>query len=417
MFIQSLRYSLNGLRQKITIDNSYLLVVITFNFLIFSFHSSTAQTNVPDSTFKPVGKLWGLAFGDYYYKAHADLLNRGGSNQYTNIEKGRNAFQFRRVYLGYNYELSAKFSAELVLAAEDNVNVKGVSSGDLLSNNKLSFYIKQANLRWKNIWKGTDLVLGQSATPVFPMSSEQIWGYRSIERTIADIRRTPSSDMGISLQGKFDPDKGNYGYNLMIANGTGAKPENDKYKWFYSDVYAKLFDKKILVDLYADYQRLNWSPTFHHSRNMVKGLIAYTSTNFNFGVEGFINNGKSDISGTKGTVTDTLNAKAKGLSLFARGVITQNKLGYFARFDTYNPYSNYSDGAYSSYKGFTSSYDPNNKEQFITAGLDFTPMKNVHFMPNIWYNRYNAQPSNSTGASKHDYDLVYRASFYFQFGR
>jgi len=38
-------------------------------------------------------------FGDLYYKAHADTLNRGAVNQYTGIPKNKNAFQIRRVYL------------------------------------------------------------------------------------------------------------------------------------------------------------------------------------------------------------------------------------------------------------------------------------------------------------------------------
>src|SRR5437763_6895117 len=190
--------------------------------LIFGILNPALAQQSTDTSFKTSGKLWGYAFGDYYYKSHADALNRGGSNQYSGIEEGRNAFQFRRIYLGYNYDISPKFAAEMLLAAEDNVsNSAGATSGDLLSNNKLSFYIKLANIRWKNIWKGTDLVVGQAATPAFPLLSEAIWGYRSIERTVADIRRTPSYDLGATLQGKFDS-KGNYGYNLMVGNGTSA---------------------------------------------------------------------------------------------------------------------------------------------------------------------------------------------------
>ena len=67
------------------------------------------------------------------------------------------------------------------------------------------------------------------------------------------------------------------------------------------------------------------------------------------------------------------------------------------------------------YKGNTSNYnDPNTKEQFITAGLDFTPAKNVHLMPNIWYNKYTNQgPANLYNS----YDLVYRVTFYYVFGK
>ncbi len=363
------------------------------------------------------GRLWGYSFGDFYYKAHSDSLVRGGANQYTGVPAKRNAFAFRRIYLGYDYNITKKFSAELLLAAEDNFNQTSLSgttttSGDLLTNNKISFYIKLANIRWKNIWRNTDLVVGQVSTPSFPLLTEKIWSYRSIERTIADVRRTPSYDLGVTLQGKFD-NKGNYGYNLMVGNGTSAKPENDKFKWFYGDVYAMFLNKKLVFDLYADYQRLNWIDGFHHSRNMVKGFAAYTTPKITVGVEAFINHGKNDVVGINGTINDTTDANATGLSTYIRGSIIKNKLGFFARFDTYNPDTKYDNTAFTKYAGLTSAYEPNNKENFITAGLDFTPVKNVHFMPNIWYSQYKTQQS----VSNTDHDLVYRATFYFVFGK
>lgn len=388
--------------------------------MLFVSHAVFAQQSPTpvDSSFKPSGKLWGYTFGDYYYKAHADALNRGGANQYSNIESGRNAFQFRRIYLGYNYDIHPKFSAELLLAAEDNVaNRTGAISGDLLSNNKLSFYIKQANLRWKNIWKGTDLVVGQMSTPAFALVVEPVWGYRSIERTILDVRRIPSFDLGVALQGKFDPAAGNYGYNLMVSNGTSARPENDKYKWFQADVFAKFLDKRLVFDLYADYHRLNWSPGFHHERNIVKGFAAYTTPALTLGAEAFISHGQKDVVGMQGSASDTLTANAKGLSTFVRGRIIQDKLNFFARADWFNPDVNYNESNYETYKGLTSTFEPNNKETFLTAGLDFTPMKNVHFMPNVWYNQYRSERRAVNDAAKHDYDLVYRVTFHYVFGR
>ncbi len=93
-------------------------------------------------------------------------------------------FQFRRIYLGYDYNISKKFSAELLLAAEDNFPPgappvgsaagttttfsAGNSTGDLLANQKLTFYIKNMNIRWKGIWKGTDLVVGEHVNTIFP---------------------------------------------------------------------------------------------------------------------------------------------------------------------------------------------------------------------------------------------------------
>lgn len=386
-----------------------------------------------DSAFKAgrpnSGRVWGYAFGDYYYKGHADTLNRGGSNQYTGIPEGRNEFQMRRIYLGYDYNITQKFSAELLLAAEDNITTgSGTTSGDLLADNKFAFYVKLANIRWKNIWKGTDLAVGQVSTPAFPLISERIWNYRSVERTIADIRRTPSFDFGATLQGKFDPKKGNYGYDLMVGNGSSARPENDNFKWFYGDVYAFFFNKKLVVDLYADYEKLNWTSSWHHSRQMVKGYVAYSfpSTNnadtsaLTIAVEGFINNLKQDNFATKiSGGTDTLDAVAKGISVYVHGSIVPNKLRFFARYDAFNPTNKIDNNVYASYKGNTSNYsDLVTKEQFITAGLDYMPVKKVHFMPNVWYNSYKYQgPDKGTSTPYNSHDLVYRLTFYFVFGK
>lgn len=379
-------------------------------------HMAVQAQNAPaDTAFKPSGKLWGYTFGDYYYKPHSDLHNRG-TNQYAGVEEGKNAFQLRRVYLGYQYNMHPEFSAELLLAAEDNkVNRAGVASGDLLSSNKLAFFIKYANVRWKNIWKGTDLVVGQMATPAFSLVIDPVWSYRSIERTLADMRRTPSYDLGAALQGRLDAN-GRFGYNILVGNGTGSRPENNKFKRFYGDVYAKFFDKKLIFDLYADYERLHWLPGFHHSRNMVKGFAAYTTPAFTIGVEAFISHGRQDVAGINGTINDTLNAQSKAASAFVHGTIIKDKLRYFARTDYYNPDTKYNNKIYTSYKGFSPSYEPNNNEQLIIAGLDFTPVKNVHFMPNIWYNRYISKQAAAGGALR-DYDLVYRITFYYVYGR
>ena len=217
-------------------------IIATFTILLFSMGSAKAQFLLnSDSAFKAgapnSGRIWGYVFGDYYYKAHSDSLNRGGNNQYTGVPQGRNAFQFRRIYLGYDYNISNKFSAELLLAAEDNFAAFNPGSataatGDETFNNKLSFFIKLANIRWKNIWKGTDLVIGEQATPSFPLLSEKIWSYRSIERTVADIRRTPSYDLGAGLQGVFDPKTKNFGYDILVANGSSAKAASTSFKWF-----------------------------------------------------------------------------------------------------------------------------------------------------------------------------------------
>ena len=425
----------------------FLTTLVVFLFFGLSANAQAFLNN--DSAFKAgtdnSGRIWGYMFGDYYYKPHSDSLNRGGGNQYTGIPQNRNAFQFRRIYLGYDFNFNKKFSSELLLAAEDNFPAfnppsSTAASGDQLSNSKETFFIKLANIRVKNIWKGTDLVVGEQFTPAFAMLSEKVWNYRSVERTISDIRRTPSYDLGVGLQGTFDPKTKNFGYNLLMATGNSDKPASNSFKWFYGDIYGYFLDKKIIVDVYADYERLNWAPTWHHDRQMIKGFIAYNSQPITIGVEGYINNMKGD---TKATLiaggADTIATKAAGISFFVHGDIVKNKLRYFARVDTYNPNKNINTGMYSAYSGVsspggyntvgyhmtyssstgaptaaTANTDPTSKETFITAGLDYMPYKNIHFEPNIWYNSYSSQLAN---VSNKDHDMVWRLTFFFVFGK
>src|SRR5882762_9052431 len=103
-----------------------ILIIAVLSFLTIASQAQYLWNS--DSAFKAgtanSGRIWGYMFGDYYLKGHSDSLNRGGSNQYsgTNFPKNKSAFQFRRIYLGYDYNITNKFSAELLLAAEDNSN-------------------------------------------------------------------------------------------------------------------------------------------------------------------------------------------------------------------------------------------------------------------------------------------------------
>ena len=436
----------------------HLLLIAVFAFLTIASHAQTSFLN-NDSAYKAgapsSGRIWGYVFGDFYYKSHSDSLNRGGNNQYTGIPQSRNAFQFRRIYLGYDFNFNKKFSTELLLAAEDNfpafnppTPTNTAPSGDETLNNKETFFIKLANLRIHNLWKGTDLLIGEQTTPTFAMMSEKVWNYRSIERTTTDIRRTSSYDMGVGLNGTFDPATKNFGYNLLVATGNGDKPEATSFKFFYGDVYGFFLDKHIVVDLYADYNRLNWQPGWHHDRQMLKGFVAYNSSPITVGVEGWINNIRADTKATfitpqNGAKADTITTKAEGISFFAHGDIIPTKLRWFARVDFYNPNKNVNNSVYNGYAGISSpngynsvgykltyspstgaptasvaTVDPTSKETFVTGGLDFMPYPNIHIEPNIWYTHYASQLTNTyAGWGPNNQDVVWRVTFFFVFGR
>ncbi len=265
-------------------------------------------------------------------------MARGGSKQHTSIPQGRTKIQMRWIYLGYDFNISRTFSTAILLAAEDYITTgTGTTNGEFLADIKLAFYIKLINLRWKNIWKATDLVLGQVGTPAYSIFTEQIWGYRPIDWRVTDIRRTPSCDSGITVQCKYGKD-GRSGYYVRAGNGTSARPENDNFRWYNADVWALFINRKLTFDVYVDYEKLNDIPSWHHSRSMIKGFASYSTPAFTFGIEGYLNNLKNEDFATRITVgTDTWSGTAKGISLFANGVFIPKRLKWFVRFDRFNP--------------------------------------------------------------------------------
>ncbi|MCC6637418.1 MAG: hypothetical protein IT278_06780, partial [Ignavibacteriaceae bacterium] len=100
-------------------------------------------------------------------------------------------------------------------------------------NNKFALFLKEVNIKWSEIFAGSDLVLGLQPPPTYGVS-EAYWENRFLEKTQLDLRKiSPSSDLGISLQGNLWGD-GMLKYRLMFGNGNGNSPELDKHKRLYS---------------------------------------------------------------------------------------------------------------------------------------------------------------------------------------
>jgi hypothetical protein len=375
------------------------LQLIFVSLFLMSTVAFSQQNDTTKKEFKPSGKLWGYVFGDFTYKAHTNSLNMSNT-QYASMPKDNTSFEFRRIYLGYDYDISEKFATQLLLAYE--------GSTFTLDNNR-SFYIKSANIRWKNIFHNSDLVFGQTATPTFATTSEPVWGYRALEKTIMDMRKIGgSNDVGISLQGKFN-DRGDYGYNIMIGNGSGAAVETNKFKKFYGDVYAKFLDQKLLIDLGADNEMSQFKP-YKKGKTTLKAFAAYQTKMFTLGVEAFQQVQQNNTTFTNASAQpDTANAVAAGISIFARGTLVKNKLNFALRYDNYNP-----DTKFKSSNTYKSSYTFF-KESFFLVGLDFMPNKNVHIMPNLWYDGYSNKATAQNNLAKSSNDVAARLTVYYIF--
>ncbi len=334
-------------------------------------HAQTKQTR---EEFKPGGKFSMQFFGDYYYKFAGDS-HPFSTAEYADEPKNFNAFDIRRLYLGYAYDFTPKISGKVIVAHE----------GNTLAGGKRTFYLKVAQLEVRNIIPLGNLIVGETGTPTFSTFTQKIWGYRSVEKSMPGMRKFgTSNDLGVALTGSFSDDK-TIGYMLMVGNGNDSRKESDAYKKVYAEVHAKL-DNKYLLEIYADYEGGDDNGT-DRSRTTLKGFAGYQTPDITLGLS-FIKQWRNN------EIFPGLDSNPTGISVFTHGRLAGDRLKGFARYDFYD-------------SDFSTAYN----EQFILFGLDYLVAADIHFMPNVWINTYSAK----RGANALDADVVGRVTLSYTF--
>ncbi|MDZ7778067.1 MAG: hypothetical protein U5L09_21845 [Bacteroidales bacterium] len=119
--------------------------------------SSFAQEENAVSKFLNSGDAYAKMFFEYFYMQQGDDTYPGRSH-FSQNETGDNAFSFRRVYLGYEHTFSEKFLGKVQMQMTDLT---------MLEKGQRAFFLKEANITWKNIYPLADLIIGHSLTPVW----------------------------------------------------------------------------------------------------------------------------------------------------------------------------------------------------------------------------------------------------------
>jgi hypothetical protein len=338
--------------------------------LVFS-HPLTAQDSV--ST-QPKGKFSGYMFGDYYYNVQ----------QKDTSKKDLNGFQFRRIYFTYDYAIAPNFDTRFRLEA---------SQAELFSNGKIGVFVKDAWLKWKNIFDGSDFVFGMSPTPTYE-ASEDVWGYRPLEKTIMDLRGIVAPrDIGVDLKGKLIGN-GTVNYWLKVGNNSGNVPESDKFKRFYGQIHIKPTPQVQLIAS-ADFDAgpritdLSGQPRDHNGINL-SGFAGYREPNkYSLGIEGFYRTIQNNFHDPVKEALALDDQTTIGVSLFAWGAVSDD-VRLVGRFDLFDP---------------NTSLDKDGIYLFIGA-LDYAPSADVHIMPNIYFQSYQADFAS---------DVIARITFYYIF--
>ncbi len=331
----------------------------------------------------PHGRISGQVFAEYYYNvvggprhaynaAGADTLNSPNIDGVKPIGRDLNGFQIRRVYLQLDSDLSARVSSRLRLEADGR---------SLTSDGKVGVALKTAHLHVRRAVPQGDLIFGLLDTPTWDLS-EEIWQYRSVEKTIADFRGIGGrADFGAALRGSLDGAK-HVGYAAMIGNGAGQRPEDNRHKKLYLalPVNAGAFR----LEPYADYE----SGPGSKDRATYKLFAGYVRAAAAIGIEALDRVNHRPEGG---------NQEPRGLSIFARAVVPAN-LAAFARLDLWQPDRRARDRVDS---------------QLWIVGLDWRPVTDLHVMPNVEATQYLAR---GAGVVPSHHDLQARVTVHYRFG-
>ncbi len=315
------------------------------------------------------GKISGYAFGDYYYVA---------KNHKSELKDQRGLW-FRRVYIGYEYQIDKNFSSLLRLEM--------ANEGDFETNSSINPFIKDAWLKYK--LDKTQFILGIHSPPSFTVI-EKYFLYRNVEKTPLDLQRMATSrDFGVSVKGKFD-DEGFVKYHLMLSNGSSNKDEVNKGK---SALFSLGFfpSKEWIIEIYGDYADQEGENDWY----TIQGFAAFLSEEFWAGVL-YAHQSREDA--------EMSDYNLRVASIYAGASICKH-FKVFARVDRMfdpNP-----EGDKIPYIPF----DPTAKSTFLVGGIDWQPVKDISFIPNIEFVKYEQNIDGITPES----DLIGRVTFYWKF--
>lgn len=338
----------------------------------------------------PATKVSGYMFGDLFYNAGRDTSIGALSNVAAGGPRDLNGFQFRRIYLTFDNTISSTFSARF--------RIEGTTGAPV---------IKDAYLKWKELFSGSDLYFGIQPTPAFDVS-ESYWGYRSLEKTILDLRGAVASrDFGVSLKGKITGD-GMIQYWVLYGNNSNIGAETDKYKRIYAHIDLKPVDK-IRMTVYADYKmqaNINDPASTTLPKKTLGANVLTTALfvgyaekgSYSLGVEGFLQSaGNGYIHGAAPVIVEDKNAY--GYSLFGNYSLSP-EISLIGRYDYYDPNN-----------ASAATFDARN---YVLAGVSWSPDKNVSIIPNVQYETYEAV-SAGAGTRSIDPSITGRITLYYVF--
>ena len=291
--------------------------------------------------------LGGRAFGDYFYVASAPDSPQERLAYPVAVpdtaREGLHGFAYRRLYLTLDFQLSDRLDGRARLEANDGTTgAKGPVP-----------FVKDLWVEWT--YSGDhSATVGVTGPPAFEISGD-VWGYRSLEKTILDRRGIVASrDFGLRLDGPLLA-AGDVRYAFMYANNSAARPELNQNKRVYGRLSATPTEQFTLA-VGSDYA------TYSDRRDRSLRLSAfagYDGEGVRVGLEGY----RSATRLTDATEVDEFGGSVFGI---VQAAPSWRLIGRF-------------DWAIREEGGRE---DP--VESFLLAGIAYQPHPNIEVIPNVW---------------------------------
>jgi len=336
-------------------------------------------------------------FSTTIYFDYNSNVSQDGAMTGTDAAKAlNNKFAFRRAYFTYENKISDELKFRFRLDADNTGNLTSTSGS---KDDKLRPFVKHIYLEWSQDWLQSKFNLGMIETLSFKLAEDR-WGFRSVAKTLVDgykditgvdIRQS-SADIGLSWKGTpARPLR----FGLGVFNGEGySHPELNKFKKFES--YVQIIPVGGMnVFAYTDYEKQVTTDSSNR-KAMTYKVDGYFDMvkNLNISAEWFIfdNDKNFDVvTNADGTKSES-HFNASGWSVFGTYKIVPDKLGVFARYDSYQP------------KSTLSSKDMS----LVILGFDwFAWGPSARIQPNVWITSYRDSAKKS--------DIVANLTFLMSF--
>lgn len=311
----------------------------------------------------------GRVYADYYWVA---------ASHDAELE-GRNGFWFRRIYLTFDHEIVEHWAIRLRGEMDQ--------PGTFTSDDEMIPTVKDAYLRWEN--EQHAVFLGLAPTPTWSLL-EDMWGYRSVEKTPLDLYEFGSSrDIGLSVRGHLGSEQP-VRYHAMLANGSGTGTEiNTGKKAMLSLAVSP--QPSFTVEVYGDIEEETGDQGYY----TLQGALYYQRPEGRFGLQYAHQTRYQDAGPDVGFDL---------LSVFGRARLNE-RVNALARVDHQfqpNPFAGGID-----YLPFSTTAEAT----FVVAGLDFALTEQVRLIPNVEAVFYGEADSGVNP----DPEVLPRLTFYYWF--